>query len=54
MTFDTRVKVPGMPGSAAKNAAKTQREKGFERVERGRTFWVHGKTTGPMGRGELA
>lgn len=53
VTFDTRVKVPGLPGSAAKSAAKALREKGFGRVERGRTFWVHGKT-GPLGEGELA
>lgn len=53
VTFDTRVKVPGMPGSAAKSAAKALRQRGFRKVERGPTFWVDGQS-GPMEDGELA
>lgn len=53
VTFDTRVKVPGMPGSAAKSAAKALQQRGFRKVERGPTFWVEGKS-GPMKDGELA
>ncbi len=53
VTFDTRVKVPGLPGSAAKSAAKALQQRGFRKVERGPTFWVDGKS-GPMKDGELA
>lgn len=52
VTFDTRVKVPGLPGSAAKSAAKALAAKGFSRVERGETFWVAG-SPGPLKDGEL-
>jgi hypothetical protein len=52
VTFDTRVKVPGLPGSAAKSAMKALRHQGFEHVERGETFWVQG-TDGPLKDGEL-
>jgi hypothetical protein len=51
VTFDTRVKVPGLPGSAAKSAMKALRDRGFEHVERGETFWVQG-TDGPLKDGE--
>lgn len=52
LTFDTRVKVPGLPGSAAKSATKALRHQGFEHVERGETFWVQ-DTDGPLKDGEL-
>jgi hypothetical protein len=52
VTFDTRVKVPGLPGSAARSAMKALRHQGFEHVERGETFWVQG-TDGPLKDGEL-
>lgn len=51
VTFDTRVKVKLMPGSAAKAAAKALRERGFA-AERGETFWVE-DTDGPLREGEL-
>lgn len=51
VTFDTRVKVKLMPGSAAKVAAKALRERGFA-AERGETFWVE-DTDGPLREGEL-
>jgi len=38
VTSDTRVRVPGMPGSAARSAAKAWRQRGFRKVERGPTF----------------
>lgn len=47
LTFDTRVRVRGLPGSAARSAAKALRRRGFARVERGRTFWVGG-ADGPL------
>jgi flavodoxin len=52
ITFDTRVKVKLMPGSAAKAAAKALRDRGFHRAERGETFWVQ-DTDGPLEDGEL-
>lgn len=52
LTFDTRVKVKLMPGSAAKVAAKALRERGFSAAERGETFWVE-DTDGPLREGEL-
>lgn len=52
VTFDTRVKVPFLPGSAAKSAVKALRGRGFEHAERGETFWVEGKD-GPLKPGEI-
>lgn len=51
VTFDTRVKVKGIPGSAAKSAAKAFRKRGFTRARRGETFWVE-ETAGPLRAGE--
>ncbi len=54
VTFDTRVRVPGLPaGSAAKSAAKALRERGFDQANRGSTFWVQ-QRAGPLDEGELA
>jgi len=52
ITFDTRVRVRLLPGSAAKAAAKALKERGFRRVEKGETFWVE-DTDGPLEEGEL-
>ena len=52
VTFDTRVHVKMLPGSAASAAAKALRHHGFDRAERGETFWVQG-TDGPLEAGEL-
>jgi hypothetical protein len=52
VTFDTRVHVALLPGSAAGAAARALRRRGFARAERGETFWVQG-TPGPVGAGEL-
>ena len=52
VTFDTRVHVKMLPGSAASAAAKSLRHHGFGRAERGETFWVQG-TPGPIAAGEL-
>lgn len=52
LTFDTRVKVAFVPGSAARSAAKALAERGFEHAERGETFWVEDKP-GPLQPGEL-
>jgi len=52
VTFDTRVHVKMLPGSAASAAAKSLRHHGFGRAERGETFWVQG-TSGPIEAGEL-
>lgn len=52
VTFDTRIHVRMMPGSAAAAAAKALRHRGFDRVERGETFWVQ-DTAGPVVEGEL-
>lgn len=52
VTFDTRVHVRLLPGSAAGAAAKALRHHGFGRAERGETFWVEG-TPGPVAPGEL-
>jgi hypothetical protein len=51
ITFDTRVHVRMLPGSAARCAAKALRHKGFDRAEQGETFWVEG-TPGPLVPGE--
>lgn len=52
ITFDTRVKVKLLPGSAAKSAVKALRARGFRRAEQGETFWVE-DTDGPLKDGEL-
>jgi hypothetical protein len=52
VTFDTRVHVRMLPGSAARSAAKALRRKGFDRAEQGETFWVEG-TPGPVVAGEV-
>ena len=52
VTFDTRVHVRMLPGSAARAAAKALRRKGFQRAEQGETFWVEG-TPGPVVPGEV-
>jgi hypothetical protein len=52
VTFDTRVHVRLLPGSAAASAAKSLRHHGFLGAERGETFWVEG-TDGPLAPGEL-
>ncbi len=51
-TFDTRIHVKLLPGSAAKKAAEALRDRGFARAERGMTFWVEG-TPGPVSEEEL-
>ena len=51
-TFDTRVHVRMMPGSAAKQAAIALRHRGFQRAERGESFWVDGKD-GPLSHDEI-
>lgn len=51
VTFDTRVKVKLIPGSAAKSAAKALNDRGFAHAERGETFWVE-DTPGPLKPGE--
>ncbi|GAA2740694.1 flavodoxin family protein [Terrabacter aerolatus] len=52
VTFDTRVHVKLLPGSAANAAAKALRHRGFDGAERGETFWVEG-VAGPVLEGEL-
>ena len=52
VTFDTRMHVKMLPGSAASSAAKALRHHGFDRAERGESFWVEG-TAGPVAAGEL-
>jgi len=51
-TFDTRVHVRMMPGSAAKQAAIALRRKGFRHANRGESFWVGGKD-GPLSHDEV-
>lgn len=51
-TFDTRVHVRMLPGSAAKTAASALRHKGFRLAERGESFWVGG-TPGPLSHDEV-
>jgi hypothetical protein len=51
-TFDTRVHVRMMPGSAAKQAATALRRKGFRHAKRGESFWVGG-TDGPLSHDEV-
>lgn len=52
VTFDTRVQVKFVPGSAAKSAASSLKGHGFAHVTRGPTFFVLGKE-GPLADGEL-
>ncbi|WP_026926935.1 flavodoxin domain-containing protein [Granulicoccus phenolivorans] len=52
ITFDTRVKVPLLPGSAAKAADKVLHRRGFEHAARGESFWV-ADTDGPLKPGEI-
>ena len=52
VTFDTRVKKPLIPGSAARSAAGSLRSHGFGHAERGETFWVL-DTPGPLKESEL-
>ena len=52
VTFDTRVQVRFVPGSAAKSAAASLRDHGFGHTDRGPTFFVVGKE-GPLSDGEL-
>lgn len=51
-TFDTRVRRPRLPGSAARAALKQLRKHGFRLAAPAVTFWVGG-TTGPLVDGEL-
>lgn len=52
VTFDTRVHVRMLPGSAAKSAVGALKHKGFRRAERGESFWVGG-TPGPLSHDEV-
>lgn len=52
ITFDTRVQVKFVPGSAARSAATSLRHHGFRHAHRGETFFVLG-TPGPLADGEL-
>jgi hypothetical protein len=52
VTFDTRVHVRMLPGSAAKTAASALRHRGFPQAERGESFWVGG-TPGPLSHDEV-
>lgn len=52
ITFDTRVHVRMLPGSAAKTASNALRHKGFDKAERGESFWVGG-TAGPLSHDEV-
>ena len=51
-TFDTRVRHPRIPGSAARAARKRLRAKGFRAADPAATFWVE-DTDGPLLDGEL-
>ncbi len=50
--FDTRVRTPRVPGSAARAAERRLGRLGFEIVAPAETFWVSG-TPGPLLDGEL-
>ncbi|MDN5796525.1 MAG: flavodoxin/nitric oxide synthase [Intrasporangium sp.] len=52
VTFDTRVHVRLLPGSAAKTSANALRHRGFHRAERGESFWVGG-VAGPLSHDEV-
>jgi hypothetical protein len=49
--FDTRVRRPRIPGSAARAARKHLRAHGFKAIEPATTFWVDG-LSGPLHPGE--
>lgn len=51
--FDTRIKKPRVPGSAAKAADKRLRRLGFRAASRPESFWVLG-SEGPLDDGETA
>jgi hypothetical protein len=50
-TFDTRIRKPGVPGSAARSAARRLRHAGLPVVVPPMSFWVRG-TGGPLLPGE--
>lgn len=50
-TFDTRVRVPGLPGSAARGAARAARRRGLTVIES--TSFVATGMAGPLREGEL-
>ncbi len=50
-TFDTRIRRPRMPGSAARRAERQLRRLGFEILTGPTSFWVTG-TAGPLVDGE--
>ncbi len=50
-TFDTRIRRPRVPGSAARAARKHLRQHGFRAVDPAADFWVEG-TEGPLSEGE--
>ena len=52
VTFDTRVRHPHLPGSAAKKAAKRLRGVGGTQVAKPESFWVDGME-GPLVEAEL-
>lgn len=51
-TFDTRLRRPRLPGSAARAALRRMRRLGWRPAARAASFWVEG-TTGPLSDGEL-
>ncbi|GAA3822267.1 flavodoxin family protein [Cellulomonas soli] len=52
VAFDTRVRKPRVPGSAAHKADKELRRHGFTVADAPETFWVEG-VTGPLVPGDL-
>ncbi|MFP3902555.1 MAG: flavodoxin family protein [Acidimicrobiia bacterium] len=50
-TFDTRLRRPRLPGSAARAALRRMRRLGWRPAARAASFWVEG-TTGPLSEGE--
>jgi len=52
VTFDTSIRTPNLPGSAARGAAKRLKRLGYRMLLRGEIFLVEG-TTGPITDGEL-
>ena len=51
-TFDTKVRRPRLPGSAARSAAKQLRHRGWKELVPPKTFFVDG-TAGPLLDGEV-
>jgi hypothetical protein len=51
-TFDTRVRVRGLPGSAARAAARRLRRRGYRLVAAPESFYLTG-TPGPLAEGEV-